>query len=512
MEDFRTVSRILQKDMFMCSIDLKDAYFLVSVDNLYRKYLRFIFQGTLYEFTCLPFGLSSAPFIFTKLTKPVITHLRKLGILCVAYLDDFLIFGNTAEECQINTRLSVELFISLGFIVNKDKSALQPSHSRKFLGFIFNSHNLSISLPAEKRFKINKLLDKFLKKKDCSIREWASFIGLLISICPAVKYGWLYTKIFEKVKIAKLLQHNMNFDANIQLPPKIRPDLYWWKSNIFTSFNDIKRDSFSLEIFTDASLSGWGACSKNESTHGWWDESDRQRHINYLELKAIFLGLKCFTLNHKNCNILVRSDNTTALSYINRMGSVQHESLHKLSKEIWQFCESKNIFLVASYISSQNNWRADYESRVLPPETEWSLSNSAFIKIVKTFGTPEIDLFASYFNHKCTKYVSWLPDPNSIAIDAFTLKWQNLFFYMFPPFSMLLRVIQKIIQDKAEGIIVVPWWPTQPWFPLFLKYKKGNHIIFKPDTSLLSCPCRTEHPMAKHLILAAAILSAKPTN
>lgn len=37
---------------------------------------------------------------------------------------------------------------------------------------------------------------------------------------------------------------------------------------------------------------------------------------------------------------------------------------------------------------------------------------------------------------------------------------------------MLLRVIQKIIHDRAEGIVVVPWWPSQPWFPLFLKYKK----------------------------------------
>lgn len=90
MEDFRTVSRILLKDMFMTSIDLKDAYFLIPVDEKYSKYLRFIFNDTLYEFTCLPFGISSAPYIiFTKITKPVTTYLRKLGILCVAYLDDF---------------------------------------------------------------------------------------------------------------------------------------------------------------------------------------------------------------------------------------------------------------------------------------------------------------------------------------------------------------------------------------------------------------------------------------
>lgn len=304
----------------------------------------------------------------------------------------------------------------------------------------------------------------------------------------------------------------MNFDAKITLSNQIVPDLMWWKSSIFSTFNDIKQDSFSLEIFTDASLTGWGACTHKTNTHGWWDHTDKKHHINYLELKAILYGLKCFTSTYENCNILIRTDNTTALSYINRMGSVQHITLHDLSKQIWTYCESKNIFLVASYISSQDNWKADYESRLLPTETEWSLSEYAFNKICRVFGLPEIDLFASNTNHKCPVYVSWLPDPNSAAIDAFTLSWENTFFYIFPPFNMLLRVIQKIIHDRAEGIVVVPWWPSQPWFPLFLKYKKGNHVIFSPNSKLLSCPSREEHPMAAHLTLAAAVLSAKHTS
>lgn len=240
-----------------------------------------------------------------------------------------------------------------------------------------------------------------------------------------------------------------------------------------------------MEIFTDASLSGWGACIDEKTTHGWWDKTDQDKHINFLELKAILLAIKCFAGGYKNGNILIRTDNTTALSYVNRMGSVQHQNLHELSKQIWNFCERRNIFLVASYISSQDNWRADYESRVLPDETEWSLAEFAFNRVTEVFGMPEIDLFASSINTKCLKFVSWLPDPISFAVDAFTLNWNNMFFYIFPPFSMLLRVIQKIIVDKAEGIIIVPWWPTQPWFPLFLKYKTGKHIIFKPDRSLV---------------------------
>lgn len=67
-----------------------------------------------------------------------------------------------------------------------------------------------------------------------------------------------------------------------------------------------------------------------------------------------------------------------------------------------------------------------------------------------------MDLFASNINNKCDEYVSWRKDPGSVAVDAFTLNWRNFNFYAFPPLCLILKVIEKIIQDKAEGIVIVP--------------------------------------------------------
>ena len=75
----------------MVSIDLKDAYLSVPVTQEDRHFLRFMWDGTLYEFQCLPFGLSSAPRVFTKLLKPVVALLRRRGIRCILFLDDMLI-------------------------------------------------------------------------------------------------------------------------------------------------------------------------------------------------------------------------------------------------------------------------------------------------------------------------------------------------------------------------------------------------------------------------------------
>ncbi|KXZ75618.1 Gag-Pol polyprotein-like Protein [Tribolium castaneum] len=150
MEDSRTVTKLIKENIFMATIDLKDAYFLLPIRKSDRKYIRFKFREQLYEFTCMPFGLSTAPYAFTKLMKPVTSFLRIHNIVCVVYLDDFLIFGKSEQSCQNNVKTVITLLQNLGFIINFEKSNCQPSQRCKFLGFVFDSVKMRISLPREK--------------------------------------------------------------------------------------------------------------------------------------------------------------------------------------------------------------------------------------------------------------------------------------------------------------------------------------------------------------------------
>jgi hypothetical protein len=67
-----------------------------------------------------------------------------------------------------------------------------------------------------------------------------------------------------------------------------------------------------------------------------------------------------------------------------------------------------------------------------------------------------VDLFASRLNHKIDKYVSRRPDPHALAIDAFSLTWINELYYIFPPFSLLPRILQKVVEDKTEVVLIAP--------------------------------------------------------
>lgn len=365
---------------------------------------------------------------------------------------------------------------------------------------------MTLSLPVDKQNNIARMVQKFSILPTVSIREYSQLIGTLIAACPAVRYGWLYTKILERQKYIFLKQHG-SFEAKVELPTIILDDLHWWNKNIHKLSSPIKNPNYAMEIYTDASRTGWGAYCNGSRVNGAWKESELQFHINYLELISIFLALKCFARDCSNCAILLRVDNTTAISYINRMGGIQFPHLNSLSRDIWQWCESRQLWLFASYINTKDNVEADEESRRINPDAEWELSGTAFNYIVKKLGVPQIDLFASRTNAKCHEYVSWKQDPDAVSVDAFTICWNEKFFYAFPPFSLLLNCIQKIIQDKATGILVFPMWPAQAWYPQLKDLLVTDIVILQPRPNLVLSHFRQQHPLHRTLTLGAAVLS-----
>ena len=149
------------------------------------------------------------------------------------------------------------------------------------------------------------------------------------------------------------------------------------------------------------------------------------------------------------------------------MGTSHSESGNRLTFTVWEWCRKRGVWISAAHIPGVLNTEVDEESRKINSNSEWKLDSRVLQSTLTQLKfTPSVDLFASRLNARYERYVSFRPDPEAFAVDAFSLSWQSLDFYAFPPFSVITRVLQKVRRDRAEGIIVVPRWPTQVWWPV----------------------------------------------
>ena len=158
----------------------------------------------------------------------------------------------------------------------------------------------------------------------------------------------------------------------------------------------------------------------------------------------------CKEVTHDH--IRVMTYNTTAVAYVRNTGGSHSLPCNDITRQIWEWCLIRNIWVSISHIPMEINVTADQASRVFDDSTEWKLNVDVFNRIV----TPTIDMFASRLNHQLTPFVSWLPDPQAMAIDAFTLDWTNHFLRAFPSFSILPQFLQKLEMDQAQVILIAP--------------------------------------------------------
>ena len=479
----------------MTNIDLKDAYLLVAVHEHSQKFLSFFWEEKYYQFKALPFGLCSAPRIFTKLLKPVAAFLRKKGIRVLIYLDDFLLLAQTKEEATRNTQMLVTLLQSLGFTVNLKKSSLTPTQMITFLGFSIDSRSMMIVLPVTKVQKILECCQKLTASQNVTLRSVASLIGLLESCRPAIWRTPLHFRHLQMDLIRGLQMNRECYDSQITLSQGAQKELDWWLENTpSVNGSPVHLPPRDLLITTDASMKGWGAVHQSFKTNGKWSEQESLQHINYLELKAAFLALKSFLKGRSHLTVSLRLDNTTAIAYINNKGGTRSPQLLTLALELWDWCQARDIFVIATHVPGRDNVSADMESRVFKDMSEWKLNPTIIQPFLQNCQT---DLFASRLSTQLKNYISWRPDPEAIHTDALTVHWAPLKGYAFPPFNLIPKTLEKVMIDKSEIILVAPIWQAQHWWPVLLKLLISQPVILLNNPTLLLDPSdlKRVHPM-----------------
>lgn len=484
MTNLKTAYDLILPNAFMGSIDLRDAYYSLPIHPQHRKYLKFRWQGKLFQFDAMPNGLACAPRVFTKIMLPVFAFVREQKGNCFHYIDDSFVIDEKYDTCQEILKFLAQTLDDLGFVIHDEKSVTQPTQKLTFLGFIIDTVQMRVTPTSKKVEKIKTTGEALLRKEWMTIREVASFVGLAQSYAEASDYGRNHLKEIEIEGIKALACNQGRFEAKMWLRRPAKQNILWWIQNIANVSKDLSGKKPELCMETDASLKGWGAILEGKKANGRWAQQHVGLHINVLELTAVLLGLRSLCKDRDRV-IKVLTDNATTVAYINKQGGVRSAECQKVAKEIWDWAEQNNYFIIAAHIPGANNTLADFYSRNFKDNTEWQLSDALFHTCCKQWGTPNIDMFAAFNNKKLKRYAAWKPDPHAEIIDCFSVNWSGLCVYCFPPFSLVGRVLKKMVTDGASGIVICPNWPGQPWYGQLSRLPKQRLKFPKRQGNLL---------------------------
>ena len=363
------------------------------------------------------------------------------NVSCVGHLSSVKLVTNAQHaviDPPVGARLSQcwEKWEALGssprWLVNREKSELVPKQVFNFVGYQFDLKEGRVR-PTEDRWQtLTDKIRSIMSDPVCPVRQFMSLIGLLTATEKQVHLGRLHMR-----PIQWHLKNNWRVPESLEkvipVPRSLHPHLRWWleESNVLQG-QPLPPLKHALQIFTDASKEGWGAHLDEHTARGTWSLPESKLHINHLELKAVFLALKEFRTLVCNKTVLIATDNTTVVAYINKEGGIKSGSLCALLWRILSWCTRQQVTLRARHIPGRLNVIADKLSRLGQTiQTEWSLHPEVFKAICNRWHHPQVDLFATRFNNKLPQFVSPVLDPQAWAVGP-SLSWEDLDPYAFP--------------------------------------------------------------------------------
>ena len=319
--------------------------------------------------------------------------------------------------------------------------------------------------------------------------------------------GQQFYRPLEHDKLLHLRDTHWDWDSHCPLSLESERCLFWWLYHIPGASSPLHKTSPDMTLQTDSSSYAWGSYLNGKTAQGRFSEHEMPLSINTKETLAIWYSLRSFHSELTCQHLLIQSDNTTAVSYVQHMGGIKSDLRNRISGDIWNLADDLNIELSVAFLPGRFNGDADLASRFINYRTEWCLPKKYFKSLCDHFQfSPTIDLFASRLNTRLPRYMAFAPDPDCVHMDCFTSSWCNEKLYIFAPFNLIHRTLQCIQRDQCTALIVFPLWPTQPWFSSLLQLLARNPVLLPKKCELfLPWDCHHRHPLP-NLRLCSAVL------
>lgn len=471
-EDIKVALAFLEKGFYMIKFDITSAYHFVEIFEPHTEFLGFSWADengntVYYKFLVLPFGLSSACYIFSKICRPLVNKWRGEGKLVSMFLDDGFA---CAQEFEKTKNLGQEIksdLLKSGFVPNATKSVWIPVQVLEYLGVVLDALSGTIYIPVRRILKAKEsIADLLLSVKErrlVPVRKVASVVGQIISMSVVIGH---ISQIMTRYISADILNAKC-WDSYIRLCDESCQQLLFWEENLTVlNMKDIYESHKCTKIvYSDASATGYAGYEVNTIngiSHGVWSQEESVKSSTWRELVAVCRVL--LSLSHVLANQRVKwFTDSQGVKAIAVKGSMKRE-LQDIAFSIFKLCMAKCICLEIEWIPRSENEKSDYLSRIVDYD-DWGISQFILSQIQSKFGHLQVDWFASNYNAKLRKFYSRFWNPSCSGVDAFSEFWGNQFGLFVPPIAVMCRVIKKMIVDKAYGVLVLPCWNSAVFWP-----------------------------------------------
>ena len=390
------VTDMLQKGDYIGTLDIKDAYRAVNIHPSDRQ-----FQGLrcnmglnnykIFEDNRLCMGLSSSPYIFSKISDFVVRCLFRKGISRVVnYLDDFCILGGTRLEVEHSQRILIGVLRRLGFFINYKKVSC-PNTTARFLGIIIDSVKLQLKLPLDKLEKMRCMLGEIVGKRKVTKKLLQRVGGVLSHCAKVIKGGRTFSRhIFDLMATLKQPHHRVRLNRGVM------EDFRWWLdfANVFNGqATIINHDTMRISVYSDASDWGFGALYGSDwlvgafsdvtspnvwgiPDHHWVSPTNvlPNSHINIKEMAAIYEACARWAPYWQDSSLIFITDNTVVRSALNT-GRSRNANVMFFLRRIFWLSVNYNFVFISTYIPSKVNVLCDALSRWPSPGMRMRICN-----------------------------------------------------------------------------------------------------------------------------------------
>ena len=412
-------------------------------------------------FTVLPFGLSTACYVFTKLTRPLVHWWRGRGFKVVMYIDIVMPQQQAASDACKIVQQSLE---EAGFLLNKQKSHLDPEHKGTWLGFHIDLAKGTIAIPENKVAELIALLRSALRERALKAKAVASIVGKIISmglgIGPVARLRTRY--------LYRLIVQRKSWDDTLNLDNDAINEIQFWLNSI-ESFNgqSIWKSASAVRlVYADASSTGYGGYVLEHGhhiAHGQWTLNEMVKSSTWRELTAVVRILRAVARKLANYRVRWFTDNQNLVRIINAGSRVSE--LQTIVLEIFNLAFRYQIKLEPEWIPRGENELADYYSRLVDYD-DWAINPAVFWVLDSLWGLHTIDRFANSRNAQLPRFNSRYWNPCTEAVDAFTVNWSGENNWWCPPVCLIPRVIQHASVCRVVGTLIVPHWVSSPFWPI----------------------------------------------